>query len=241
MKMNKVGLIIQCRLSSTRLPGKAMLDMFQRPMIYRILERVRRCKLVDEIVLALPDKDESKTIVSAVEALNVKIFLGDENNLMKRYLDCANAYAISQIIRLPADNVMPDPGLIDKLITWHLKNNPNGFSSNLSSVLGNQMLDGAGAEMFSTFSLEQAYNMEPSAEQLEHIHLNFYDYKMKKVRDCEKFPVAAPPVETVLAHPEIVLDVNTIADYVAMNDLFCALYRGSPTFNIYDVVRELGK
>ena len=170
-KMHKVGLIIQCRLSSTRLPGKAMLDMFQRPMIYRILERVKRCKLVDVIVLALPDKEESKTIINAVESLGVKIFLGDENNLMKRYLDCSIAYNISQIIRLPADNVMPDPDLIDKLIAWHLKNNPNGFSSNLSSVLDNQMLDGAGAEMFSASALDQAYKMEPSLDQLEHIHL----------------------------------------------------------------------
>ena len=241
VKMHKVGLIIQSRLSSTRLPGKAMLDMFQRPMIYRILERVKRCQLVDVIVLALPDKEESKTIVNAVESLDVKIFFGDENNLMRRYLDCANTYDISQIIRLPADNVMPDPGLIDNLITWHMENNPNGFSSNLSSVLDNQMLDGAGAEMFSASSLEQAYTMEPSAEQLEHIHLNFYDDKKKKIRDCEKFPVAAPPVEAGLAHPEVVLDVNTLADYVAMNDLFRTLYSGSPTFDIYDVVKELGK
>jgi spore coat polysaccharide biosynthesis protein SpsF len=238
--MGKVGLIIQCRLSSTRLPGKAMLDMFERPMIYRIIERVTRCKLVDLIILALPDKNESQLIVDAVKTLDVKIFLGDENNLVKRYIDCAEAYDISQIIRLPADNVMPDPDLIDKLITWHMKNNLHGFSSNLSSVLNNQMLDGAGAEIFPAFSLKQAAKLDPSPEQLEHVHLNFYDYKTKKICDNKKFPVAAPPVEELLAHPEIVLDVNTLNDYVTMNALFCSLYKASSTFDIYDVVKKLG-
>lgn len=238
--MHKVGLIIQCRLSSTRLPGKAMLDMFNRPMIYRIIERVIRCKSADLVILALPDNNESQIIVDTVKNLDVNIFLGDEHNLVKRYIDCADEYGISQIIRLPADNVMPDHNLIDKLVKWHIKNNIHGFSSNLSSVLNNKMLDGAGAEIFSALSLKKAYSLNPSQEQLEHVHLNFYNYKTMEISDHARFPVAAPPVEELLARPDIVLDVNTLSDYVRMNTLFCSLYKVSTTFDIYDVVKKLG-
>ena len=51
----RVVLIIQARMGSTRLPGKSLMDLAGAPLVGRILERVKRCTHLDDIVLAIPD------------------------------------------------------------------------------------------------------------------------------------------------------------------------------------------
>ena len=61
--MQKVVLIIQARMGSKRLPGKSMLDLAGKPLIFRIIERVKRCKNIDKIVLAIPNTKENKILL----------------------------------------------------------------------------------------------------------------------------------------------------------------------------------
>ena len=61
--MNKVVLIIQARMGSKRLPGKSMLDLAGKPLVARIIERVKRCKKINEIVLAIPNTKEDKILL----------------------------------------------------------------------------------------------------------------------------------------------------------------------------------
>ena len=55
----KSVLILQARMGSDRLPGKSMMPLAGKPLLYRILERVLRCQSIDQIVVAAPDTNEN--------------------------------------------------------------------------------------------------------------------------------------------------------------------------------------
>ena len=239
--MAKSAIIVQARMGSTRLPGKSMLALSDKPLIYRIIERLIRCTKSDDLILALPDTPENNIIEEVVKTFDIQIFRGSENNLIDRYYQAAIQHNVDQIIRFPADNIMPDPQIIDYLIDWHLENNREGFSSNLASVLDNGMIDGVGAEIFSFEKLNDALNRNPTIDQVEHVHLNFYDYRTKMIVDPEWCPVKAPPMDKKYIRSDIVLDINTLNDYTALYSVFKTLYSKNPHFSTDDILEILGE
>ena len=82
--MQKVVLIIQARMGSKRLPGKSMLDLAGKPLVARIIERVKRCKKVNEIVLAVPNTKADKILLEIGKENQISVFEGSENNLLDR-------------------------------------------------------------------------------------------------------------------------------------------------------------
>ena len=78
----RVVLILQARMGSNRLPGKSLMDLAGAPLVGRILERVKRCKKVDEIVLAIPDTESDRVLQVLANNYGVKVFLGAENDLV---------------------------------------------------------------------------------------------------------------------------------------------------------------
>ena len=85
----KVVLIIQARMGSTRLPGKSLMDLVGQPLVGRILERVKRCKLMNEIVLAVPDTIKDNPLADLSELYGVSLFRGSENNILDRCYQAA--------------------------------------------------------------------------------------------------------------------------------------------------------
>src|ERR1700741_2078856 len=85
----RVVLIIQARMGSARLPGKSMMDLAGAPLVGRILERVKRCTRLDDIVLAVPDTEENRVLVGLGQSYGVNVFTGSENDLVERYYQAA--------------------------------------------------------------------------------------------------------------------------------------------------------
>jgi spore coat polysaccharide biosynthesis protein SpsF len=103
----KVVLIIQARMGSSRLPGKSMMDLVGAPLVGRILERVKRCTKLDDIVLAIPDTEKDRVLIGLGESYGIKVFAGSEHDLLERYYQAALASNADIVGRLPADNATP--------------------------------------------------------------------------------------------------------------------------------------
>ena len=145
---NKIGMIIQARISSRRFPGKVMKKILNKPMIYRIYERVKLCKKLDEVIVAIPSSKSDDKLKFFLKKNKIKTFRGSENNLLSRYFKASLSYNLDYIVRLPADNPLPDYKEIDKLINFHMKikNNLNVFSTNLQPIKNSKYIDGIGAK-----------------------------------------------------------------------------------------------
>ena len=98
--MQKVVLIIQARMGSKRLPGKSMLDLAGKPLVARIIERVKRCKKVNEIVLAIPNTKADKILLEIGKKNQISVYEGSENNLLERYFKAAVMKSANFVVRL---------------------------------------------------------------------------------------------------------------------------------------------
>jgi spore coat polysaccharide biosynthesis protein SpsF len=239
--MSKVVLIIQARMSSTRLPGKSMMPLADKPLVYRMIERLKKCNQVDEIVIATSDQPEDQVLVELANELGVSSFQGNLLDVRDRYLNAAEKSKADFIIRIPADNPIPDANEIDKLIEFHLKNNSQGFSSNLAQVNNSGYLDGIGAEIFSTKLLRESVARSISDTVKEHVHRNFFDYSTQTPVDASWCPIASPKAPEELQRPDIILDVNTMDDYTKIKRIYDNLYPKNPNFTTVDVINFLDK
>jgi spore coat polysaccharide biosynthesis protein SpsF len=239
--MPKIVLIIQARMSSTRLPGKSMMPLAGKPLVYRMVERLKNCRKVDEIVIATSDQPEDQLLIDLAKELNVSYFEGNLMDVRDRYLKAAEKFQADFIIRIPADNPMPDSNEIDKLIEFHLEHNPTGFSSNLAQVNNSGYLDGIGAEMFSTKLLQESVKRSDSEVIKEHVHRNFFDYSTQTPVDASWCPRASPKAPAELRRPDIILDVNTLDDYTKIKRIYDHLYPQNPNFTTVDVINFIDK
>lgn len=231
-KVSKIGLIVQARLGSTRLPRKSLLPLAGAPLVARIIERLKRVKSVDQLILAVPESD--KELVDIAISSNTTVFCGSEEDLLDRYYQAAKKHNISIIVRIPADNVASEPIEIDKIIDFYIKNNFD-FCSNLAQLFGSGYPDGIGAEVFSFAKIEMAWKQEKDLKKREHIHLNFFDYQTQQ--PVEGVKAGTIPCPTSFARPDIILDVNTIEQYQKMSKMYDDLYPKKPEFSIIDIVK----
>jgi spore coat polysaccharide biosynthesis protein SpsF len=233
----RVVLIIQARMGSSRLPGKSMMDLAGRPLVGRILERVKRCQLLDEIVLAVPDTPKDSILRQLGVEYGVTVFVGSENDLVERYYQASLASGADVVGRLPADNATPEPSEIDRIVDHHLSLGRPGFSSNLSVIDDSGYPDGIGAEMFDFSLLAEARERHTDSRQREHVHLNFFDYSTQQAVDERWCPISTVQCPAEFRRPDLVLDVNTQEQYEFMRQLYEDLYPQNPNFHITDIIR----
>ena len=218
-----------------------MLLLADKPLVYRMVERLKKCKNIDEIVIATSDQPEDQVLVDLAKELEVSYFIGNLLDVRDRYLNAAEKFKAEFILRIPADNPMPDWNEIDKLVKFHLENNPDGFSSNLAQVNNSGYLDGIGAEIFSTRLLKESIARSSSETVKEHIHRNFFDYSTQTPVDSSWCPIASPKAPAELRRPDIILDVNTMDDYTKIKGIYDHLYPQNPNFTTVDVINFIDK
>lgn len=223
-------------MGSTRLSGKSMMDLAGAPLVGRIIERVKRCKTVDEIVLATTWKSEDYVLEQVAYTYGISAFRGSENDIVDRYYQTAKAFNADVVVRLPADNPVVEPNEIDRISAYHLTGQSD-FSSNLAEVYGSGYPDGIGAEVFTFAILEEIWQRGSEPHKREHLHLNFFDYKAQKTVNPEKYRVGTVQCPPEFRRPELILDVNTRNEYEFMAELYDYLYARNPRFHITEIIQ----
>jgi len=221
--------IIQARMGSSRLPGKSLMDLSGKPLLYRFIERVKRSKHLDEIVLATTEKGEDDVLVDIAQELLVSTCRGAENDLIDRYFHCATKYDADIVVRLCADNPVVEPAEIDRIILSHVESGAD-FSSNTHNICNNNYPDGIGAEVYNIGTLEKLSKVTKSSFHREHPHSYIYECP-------SEFKVGTVNCPDEFARPDLVLDVNVIDEYLFIKELYASLYPVDQCFHITDVIR----
>jgi len=212
-----------------------MMHLAGAPLVGRIIERVKRCKKIDAIVLATTHKPKDDVLEELAHNCGIFVFRGSENDLVDRYYQAAKTFNADVIVRLPADNPCPEPSEIDRIIVYHLSGQSD-FSSNLAEVYGNGYPDGIGAEVFAFKVLEEVWRASSDPQKREHLHLNFFDYERQKATNPDRYRVGTVQCPSEFRRPDLVLDVNTREEYEFMAELYVYLYPRNPGFHITDII-----
>ena len=115
----RVGILVQARMGSSRLPGKALLPIAGKPLLLRLCERVDRSGRVDGLVVATSVRPDDQCIVDACKSWGIKVFRGPEKDVTARFLGAAHEYGFTVAIRVTGDNPLTDPEGIDQLVDMY--------------------------------------------------------------------------------------------------------------------------
>lgn len=196
----RLGIIIQARMGSSRLPGKVLMDFEGKTLLEHIIYRLGRSQSNAEIVIATSNCENDNVVSVFCEKHNVKCFRGDEINVLQRYYDCATYYSFNNIVRMTGDNPFPDVEELDRLIEFHIEKNMQ-FSENFS-----MLPIGVGMEIFSYKALEKSMKNAFLPKHFEHADEYILDH-------IDQFKHGTLKVEDEKNRPDIRLTVDTKWDY----------------------------
>lgn len=114
----KIVCIIQARMGSTRFPGKVLADLNGQPVLAHVVERCRRVKQVDDVIVAAPSGNADLPIANWCLANGVKCYRPsiDQHDVQLRMLSIAQRIRADVIVRVCGDSPLVQPGEIDRAI-----------------------------------------------------------------------------------------------------------------------------
>jgi spore coat polysaccharide biosynthesis protein SpsF len=168
----KIAAIIQARMGSTRLPGKVLMDLGGETVLARVLGRLGRAIMIDEIVVATTDSAADDAIIRECERLEVSCFRGSEDDVLDRYYQAAQMFAAEVLVRITSDCPVIDPDLVDETI-GAFRVQCGDYCSNSFPRTYPRGLD---TEVFTMNAVEQAWRHACEPYEREHVTPYFYEH-----------------------------------------------------------------
>ncbi len=165
MSDRPVVAIVQARMGSTRLPGKALAPIAGRPMLWHVLTRVRAARSAERVVLATTTDERDTPLAELAAALDVPVFRGSESDVLDRYHHAAGAHGAMVIVRLTADNPLQDPRVIDETVALFGRTDAS-YASNVHPRTYPRGLD---VEVISRAALDAAWREATDPFDREHV------------------------------------------------------------------------
>ena len=159
--------IIQARMNSKRLPGKVLLNIIQKPILWHIYNRMKHCKNIDQVVISTGDQQNNSEISDFAQKYNIPYFIGDEKDLIDRLYKTATFFHASAIVRVTADCPLIDSILIDTMINQYVaKKDDYDIVRNYGDEV-RTFPHGLDTEIFSYASLEKMWHTITSPDLRE--------------------------------------------------------------------------
>ena len=218
--------ILQARVSSSRLPGKVLKPLLGEPMLARQIERLKRSKRLDQLLVATSDQVEDEAIALLCARLDIPCFRGPLDDVLQRFYLAALPFQPTQIVRLTGDCPLADPELIDELITFHL----NGGYDYSSNCWEPSYPDGLDAEVVSFPTLKLLIEKAWTPAEREHV-----TYFIR--RHSQHFKIGQLSRTPNLSHLRWTVDEP--ADFALVEQIYSRLYPARPAFTTQDILNLL--
>ena len=213
--------IVQARMGSTRLPGKVMMEMCSKPVIWHVVERLKLAKKSDRIVVATSRDRRDDPLCEYLRQADIEYFRGSEQDVLDRFYETSKQYPSDAIVRATADNPLVDPVIMDETIAFFEREHfryvkTKGFPS------------GIGIEVFTTELLEEAHRMAQMDCEREHVT----PYMYTRQPSCGIYRSRIPTDQTRLT-------MDTSEDFELIRDIYDHLYHGHHGFLLVDIIKHL--
>ncbi|MFX4261970.1 cytidylyltransferase domain-containing protein [Pelotomaculum propionicicum] len=226
----KTVIIVQARMTSTRLPGKVLKPVLGKPLLSYQIERLRNVKLADELVIATTTNETDQPLIDLCTSLNVPYFRGSEDDVLARYYGAAMAYRADTVVRLTSDCPVIDPGVVDKIINYYNVHLP--LYNYVSNTLKRSFPRGMDTEVFSVNVLKEIFFEATAPADREHVTPFIYKnpgrYKLANVL-CE------------YDESRHRWTVDTMEDYELIKRIIEALYPQNPNYILDDILKLFEK
>lgn len=235
---NKTIAIIQARMGSSRLPGKVLKSILDKPVLWHIVNRLRSVKKIDEIIVATSDQANDGQIEKFCAFENIKCFRGSENDVLDRFYKAAVFVDATTLIRITGDCPLIDPDLISQLIVFFFENKFDycGIAAGAGVAIDGfegRYPDGLDAEIFTVQALTIAWR--EGQGQLYREHVTPFIWKQP-----DRFKLGTFKSEDK-DYSDLRWTLDNEEDYHLIQWIYEKLVPANPIFNMYDVLRLLSK
>jgi len=215
--------ILQARMTSSRLPGKVLLPVLERPMIGRQLERLRRATLLDDIVVATSTDAADDDLVAFLDDEGVPVLRGPLDDVLGRFALVIEEYEPDTVVRLTADCPLASPTVIDTIIGEFHERGIDYVSNTLKPTWP----DGLDVEVVRAPVLLWAAKTLTDPPEREHVTLGIY-------RRPDHFKVGNVVNDEDLS--DLRWTVDNAEDLAFVREVYARLYPSNPQFEVADVL-----
>ena len=159
----KYLVMIQARCGSTRLPNKVLKDLCGKPALQRMIERVQRSTLADEVMVVTSVNRENLPILALCASIGVRVGVGAEDDVLDRYYQTAKLIRPEYVIRLTADCPCFDAELLDLALEEMAED------TDYMGMTSESFADGLDLEIMKFSALERAWKEADHSFEREHV------------------------------------------------------------------------
>jgi spore coat polysaccharide biosynthesis protein SpsF len=163
---------IEARMTSSRLPGKVLAEAAGAPLLAHMVERLRRARRLDAIVVATTEDRSSDPIAALAADHGVGCFRGSEDDVLARVLGAARAYDAELIVETTGDCPLIDPAVVDLVVERFLA----GGADYCSNTLERTYPRGLDVQAFPTAVLAEVDRLTQDPADREHVSLYIYEH-----------------------------------------------------------------
>lgn len=229
----KIVVVVQARMSSSRLPGKVLLPILGNSLLYRMIERLKMIRHEAQIVIATSEETGDDIIEQEALKIGVPCFRGSLNNLLDRHYQVTKKYDADVVLKIPSDCPLIDPRIVDQVLDFYFDHaGQYDFISNLHPA---SFPDGNDVEIMTMACIEKTW--KEASRQLELEHTTPYIWE-----NPEKFRIGNVIWNTgndySMTHR---FTIDYPADYEFIKAVFEELYSIKPNFSCEDILELLEK
>lgn len=218
--------IIQARMSSSRLPGKVLLEIAGQPMLVRVVERARRAASIDDVIIATTTDPADDAIEALCRERGYLVYRGSMFDVLDRFYQAARQAQAEVIVRITADCPVIDPAVIDQTVEAFRTQHADFACNRLPPPWPRTWPIGLDTEVCSFSGLERAWKEAQLPYEREHVMPFFYDME-------GRFKVVV--VDHQPDYGAYRWTVDTAEDLELLREIF-ARFHGDDTFTWLDVL-----
>ena len=215
-----VGFLITARLKSKRLPRKILLDICGKPAICHMLDRIKRAKRIDKIVVCTSTNSQDDALVPIAAREKVSCYRGSEEDVLARLYGAAVEHQVDYVVNITADCPLVDPVHIDQIVDTY-------ESTGADLITASQLPAGQRPYGIKVRALKKVCEIKAETETEV-----WEDYFTK----CEMFKTLELEVDSEYRHPNLKTSLDYPDDYEFLKRLFSELYVPDRMFFFKDVL-----
>ena len=219
-----IAWIIAARLSSLRLPGKVLLKICGKTTLELMIERVKRSKTIDKIIIATSTNSQNDIIEKICNEIEIECIRGPEEDLLARYKIVSDKIKPDIIVKMGADSTLIDPLVIDQVVNTFL-NGDYDYVSNYG--IPKTYPEGCTADVYTADTLNEVFQEAKKPSEREHINPYIWNRP-------EKYRSFRVDYKKDLSNYRLSLDYYE--DFLVIKSIFEALYPKNPNFTLEDII-----
>lgn len=224
----KVQATIQARMTSTRLPGKILMEAAGKPFLHHMVERLRKVSAIDDIIIATTTNKEDDPVVELAEMIGAQVFRGSELDVLSRVVGALRKFESEIVVQTTGDCPLIDPDVVNLVLETYAA----GSYHFVANIIERSYPIGMDTQVFHRSVLEDVAQRTQDPVHREHVTSYIYThpdlYKLHNVHAPKKF-----------FDPFLRLTLDTSEDFELISRIFSTLYPRNPSFSLLDILTLL--